>query len=152
MKLRIFYFFTLCSVCLGQTYVIEQYEYQHQGSTVTGTSISYYNAGGELELVEEYHGEVRPSYRPVHPPAELLQVANVFKTVLQIHFGEGAETNRSVTAQAVTEYFLSRRIAGTAEPNDASDMIILREGFEAIKSYTMTGESWSFFEGIETDE
>ena len=110
-----------------------------------GSVIRYYDAQGVAYMEEEFHGEVIAGYRPVAPSPRLLSIAEAFRTVLRLHFGEGAETNTDITAESVAQYFLDRRLTGAADPNDAADMIILREGFEAIKAFTLTGESWSFF-------
>lgn len=117
-----------------------------------GAVIRYYDAQGVVYMEEEFHGDVLAGYRPLTPSPRLLAIADTFRTVLRLHFGEGAETDTSITAETVARYFLDRRVSGTAEPGDATDLIILREGFDAIKAFTMTGETWSFFhEHLQTE-
>ena len=110
-----------------------------------GAVIRYYDKSGVAYMEEEFLGEVLPGYRPLAPSPNLMAIADVFRTVLRLHFGDGAERDTSITAESVAQYFLDRRVSGTAEPTDATDLIILREGFDAIKAFTLTGESWSFF-------
>ena len=81
---------------------------------------------------------------PTPLDADLAEEAQLFKTILTIHFGEGAVTNTNVTERAVMQYFVNRRLSGTSEPTDASDGILLQRGFEVIKAYTGDGTVWSF--------
>jgi hypothetical protein len=75
---------------------------------------------------------------------EIAPIATVFRWVLHQHFGENAETDHNITEEAVTQYFIQRRITGTSSPTDASDAILLQKGFDAIKTFTGDGTSWSF--------
>ena len=75
---------------------------------------------------------------------ELWQTAGLFRTILHIHFGEGAETDTELTEAAITGYFVQRRLGGTSESTDASDAILLTKGFDAIKAWTQTDNIWSF--------
>jgi hypothetical protein len=76
--------------------------------------------------------------------AAVAQQASVFRWVLQQHFGVGAETNRAVGVTSVSAYFIQRRMAGTSAATDASDAIILQQGFEALSEITGDGTTWSF--------
>jgi hypothetical protein len=75
---------------------------------------------------------------------EIAATAAIFRWTLQQHFGVGAETNRLVTEDTVTLYFINRCRNGTGEATDGTDALVLSKGFEAIKSVTKDGTIWSF--------
>jgi len=70
--------------------------------------------------------------------------AAMFRWTLEQHFGAGAVTNRLVTEDTVTLYFINRRRTGTNEDTDGTDTMILTRGFEAILKITKTGNIWTF--------
>lgn len=51
---------------MNGTYKIDEYVFLNPvtGSYQVGTSVTYYNLAGELELIEEYYGVARPGYDP----------------------------------------------------------------------------------------
>jgi hypothetical protein len=51
---------------MNGTYKIEPYSFYNSvtDSMQSGTSITYYDPTGELELIEEYYGVARPGYDP----------------------------------------------------------------------------------------
>lgn len=75
---------------------------------------------------------------------KLKETARIFRDILRIHFGENAETNTEVTENAVTQYFLNKRLTGNMEPTDTMDSMLLLEGFKSIRSWTGDGTIWSF--------
>lgn len=75
---------------------------------------------------------------------ELWQMAAIFVATLRQHFGENAETNREVTASAVEQYFIGKRIAGTLTTLDLADASLLERGFDLITAWTGDGTIWSF--------
>lgn len=78
------------------------------------------------------------------PPEGLLQIASAFRHILREHFGEEAETNTDVTANAVAAYFINRRLTNTGEATDGQDAFFLQTGFEQITAWTGDGTVWSF--------
>jgi hypothetical protein len=74
----------------------------------------------------------------------LWQTAALFRSTLRKHFGDNAETNHEVTAQAVKEYFVAKQQAGTITASEAADSVFLAEAFDEIKAWTGDGTSWSF--------
>lgn len=114
------------------------YYREHEG-------IRYYCQDGSVTETENEIAarEEREGQESATKVANIAEQATVFRWVLQQHFGVGAETNEDVTEQAISKYFIQRRIAGTGSPDDASDAILLQSGFEAIKKVTEDETSWS---------
>lgn len=75
---------------------------------------------------------------------DVLIQANTFKSLINLHFGVGAETNKTITQNYVVSYFVNRRINGTADINDASDALILQNLFQSLSGFTPDGTTWSF--------
>ncbi len=107
------------------------------------------NAGWRLATAEEIAAHAQ-SQTEANAAAEAEKFANIasqatlFRAVLRQHFGEGAETNRAVTAKAVEQYFIAKQLSGTITASDLGAATILERGFEALKAYTGDGTSWSF--------
>jgi len=89
----------------------------------------------EAQRIAAIQAELTPS---------VVQAIQSFLAILHLHFGEGAETNTAITADAVTGYFLARRLTGTGANTDAEDAMILQTGFELIKGFAGDGTIWSF--------
>jgi hypothetical protein len=110
-----------------------------EGKQVASSQVGIDEDGVAHEVVE-----LEP-IPPRVPPEELVTEAQVLRQLLRIYFGDGAETNRGVTARAVADYFLG-------QPEDAvtagnlRDALLMERVFNQIISWTGTGESWGFFE------
>jgi len=105
----------------------------------------YYCTDGTITETEEeatLRGQ-REEQRYMENIQKIAKQAAIFRWVLRQHFGEGAETNQTITEDYVTEYFVMRRIMGNSGANDASDAILLQNGFNVIKAITGDGTSWS---------
>ena len=73
------------------------------------------------------------SFDPLIPRAAL------FRATLRRHFGDGAETNRDVTATAVEGYFILKDPVTAA---DLKDAMVLKESFTALSAWN-GGETWT---------
>lgn len=115
---------------------------EHSGDTPDGQRVAHvmYHDMGDHVAEERVYEDVPP---PPPPPPELLAMAADFRYTLRKHFGEGAETNREVTATVVTNYFLT---APGLSVDDLRDGLKLERQFEKLAAYNGTGETWTFFE------
>lgn len=66
-----------------------------------------------------------------------------FRQLLQSFFGSGAETNRTITADYVTAYFMT---ATEMTGDQVRDGIFLKELFAELSAWN-GGETWTLFEG-----
>jgi hypothetical protein len=68
------------------------------------------------------------------------KLAKKYRTVLQAHYGAGAETNREVTVTRVS--------ADMIDSDDAEwparDILILTKGFETLRDITGADNTWTF--------
>lgn len=78
------------------------------------------------------------------PSADLMIEAELFRQTLRLHFGEGAETNRAITAPVVKTYFVGKRYTGTITAADLADATLLNDGFAKLAAWTGDGTSWTF--------
>jgi hypothetical protein len=68
--------------------------------------------------------------------------ASLFRSTLRAYFGDNAELNRAVTAEAVASYF----IQAPASAQSLKDAIILDKLFQELSAWNGTGETWTLFE------
>jgi len=78
--------------------------------------------------------------------AAIAPSASLFRATLRKHFGDGAETNRDVTAASVAAHFMAAQASGTIMAAELADAVVLDKLFVQIAAFTGTGETWSFFE------
>jgi hypothetical protein len=71
------------------------------------------------------------------------QPAALFRATLRKHFGDGAETNKAVTAEAVAAHFEAKRMNATITALDTADAMALRMYFDMLSQWNGTGETWS---------
>lgn len=69
--------------------------------------------------------------------------AALFKATLRKHFGANAETNLTITATAVSEYFMVKQIAQTISTQELADVIVLDKLFAELSNWNGTGETWT---------
>jgi len=79
---------------------------------------------------------------------QLAGQAFILRAILRRHFGEGAETNTDVTVSSATNYFATKS-PFTAE--DARDVMLLKELFEAVIAWTGDNTIWTFAWGVLPD-
>ena len=80
-------------------------------------------------------------------PQSLWQIAAMFRGTLRKYFGDGAETNQTITLPVVMGYFLQIQQGIVTVPDKAQaglDSQALQAGFQAITQWTMDGTVWSF--------
>lgn len=87
--------------------------------------------------------ELPPASAPV-PSLDLLIEAELFRQTMRLHFGDGAETNRAITAPLVKTYFVGKRYTGTITAADLADATLLNDGFAKLAAWTGDGTSWTF--------
>ena len=74
---------------------------------------------------------------------EIAAKAALLRAVLRSHFGDGAETNRDVTATAVTNYFVAKRMQDSLTAKDAADMVLLSSLFAELSEWNGDGTTWT---------
>ncbi len=72
-----------------------------------------------------------------------IQRAILFRATLRKHRGPTAETDRTVTATSVAEYFMGKQIAGTITTQELADAIVLDKLFAELAAWNGTGETWT---------
>lgn len=91
-----------------------------------------------------YTNEVPPVVIPPTPTVQIIQQAAIFKMVMRKYFGDGAETNRNITATVVQTYFMNKQLGGIITVQELADAIVLDKLFASLIEFTGTGESWTF--------
>lgn len=94
-------------------------------------------------LTADIEAEARAAKLATLTP-ELIQHAALFRLTLRRHFGDGAETNRDVTAGAVAAHFTAQQVAGTITATDLADAVMLDKMFTELAAWTGDGTSWTF--------
>ena len=75
---------------------------------------------------------------------QLWQQAGAFRFTIRKHFGDGAETNRTVTLAAVETYFVGKQMAGSITAQETADALVLEHLFTVISDWTGDGTTFSF--------
>ena len=141
------------------------------GSMITNPSMETLNQAGwyvfnERAEVPKHHNVLLSEWAVINGVAvetlvterkpinsSLLGVAKAFRDILRLHFGATAETDTAITEAHIKMYFALKRANGTLNATDTMDAMILFNGFETIKAWTMDNTSWSFpWEVLDNDE
>ena len=77
------------------------------------------------------------SFLPLVPTAQL------YRSILQSHFGEGAETNPEVTTAVVIGYFMQKRYDNTLTTQDTFDSIALDKLHTILMAWNHTDETYT---------
>lgn len=108
------------------------------GYTRTITAVDY--ATGTATYVDRLTSEIEAEARAARLATFPAEKAALFRAILRKHFGDGAETNRAVTADAVTGYFATKPGITADEVRDG---VLLRELFAVLTEWNGTGETWT---------
>jgi len=81
----------------------------------------------------------------------LIPTARLFRSILRIYFGEGAEINRDITSEVVMGYFLQKRKTGiTLE--ETFDSVSLMKLHQILTYWNRTDETWTLPWHLVTEE
>lgn len=95
---------------------------------------------GQWEVVDRLTSEIEAESRAARMATFPAEKAALFRAILRKHFGDGAETNRALTAEAVTGYFA---VKPNITADEVRDGVLLRELFAVLSEWNGTGETWT---------
>ena len=113
----------------------------------TRSAIRWEDSGDSVNAVAVYQDRLIAEITAEQQAAKMATfpgaAAFKFRELMRKHFGENAETNREVTADAVEYHFAT---ATGLSGDDVRDGIFLKELFAKLTAWNGTDETWSLFE------
>lgn len=116
------------------------------------SGISVYNPGTPRSIDYKYYRysavtgtvEFTPLDFPSVIATSTAQRATIYQEILNRNFGDGAYTNTEITSDYIHNYFVSRRVTGTALLSDVSDWFLLQDIEPELLPYCVDGNTWSY--------